>query len=236
MRNFFCICIGTIFTWSVGLSAQESSCISGLDPESSSVKQLLECLVDMQNEIQLLKETSSVSPSVDEVATFLITNHREELRGEKGEPGDSAGLPQSVVIASTVECSAIGNEWSLFAEGTGRFIIGAGNETHRAYATWNRERAGGGVDQVPITKYTVLAHGGEEAHVLRPSEMPPHSHNFDDTSVRIISGGRGLGGSGTRGDVGSSDNLDTTTTTGAGDAHNNIPPYVALYYCRKDPS
>lgn len=73
--------------------------------------------------------------------------------------------------------------------------------------------------------------GGEAAHVLAENELPAHSHAALDGSTRFAarSGsaqayGYGLTAGGT--DV----KLDWTTgSAGGGAAHNNLPPYLAVY-------
>jgi hypothetical protein len=83
-----------------------------------------------------------------------------------------------------------------------------------------------GIDNDSIGKI-----GGERAHLLTIEEMPSHRHSINGymyrrngiNNVNIASGGpaQNLGG-----------NM-TTTNTGGGNAHNNLPPYVVLRYIMK---
>ena len=77
--------------------------------------------------------------------------------------------------------------------------------------------------------------GGTEGHVLTVTEMPGHTHALDLTSV---------GDDGKTGNLAFIEQKDgrkrhTTYSTGgnAGSKtaapHNNMPPYVALYFCKK---
>jgi microcystin-dependent protein len=64
--------------------------------------------------------------------------------------------------------------------------------------------------------------GGEVSHALTTDEMPAHSHtigrasNIGTSSVRVAGGNATTLG------------LVSTSSVGAGDPHNNMPPYLAL--------
>jgi len=136
------------------------------------------------------------------------------------------GVPQGTVVASLKECSALPGQWSTFTEGTGRFIVGAGDETHRAYGTWDLALPQGGVQPVAISTYVVLAKGGEEKHQLSVAEIPSHSHEYNNESG--IDGNRSGQQDATYRRIGSQ-----TSAVGGDQPHNNLPPFVALYLCRK---
>lgn len=97
----------------------------------------------------------------------------------------------------------------------------------------------------PNNPYHYRQAGGEATHILTIEEMPPHRHSvssrFDD---RVHDG---FGGSGSA--VGLSEQFDPRAPTrdgwsrsihpnfmsevGGGSAQNNMPPYVALYFCKR---
>lgn len=108
--------------------------------------------------------------------------------------------------------------WSHFEPAGGRMIVGAGRHDN----TDASDR--------PLTKYTALANdltidksastGGEERHLLTQAEMPSHAHGVgafisDEPPVKFQSGG----------------DREFITPAGGDQPHNNMPPYVALYYC-----
>ena len=69
--------------------------------------------------------------------------------------------------------------------------------------------------------------GGEETHTLTINEMPPHTHN-------ISTHGRGtVMGSGFSYVSQGGWNQYFAQSTGNGEAHNNMPPYLAVYMWKR---
>lgn len=78
--------------------------------------------------------------------------------------------------------------------------------------------------------YTAGSTGGEATHTLTLSEMPSHSHTFPTAAGKIYN----EGGATMRGSVESSDYIDKSTSGVGGDvAHNNMPPYIAVYMWKR---
>ena len=90
------------------------------------------------------------------------------------------------------------------------------------------------------SSYAVNSTGGEATHKLTTAEMPSHSHNNVTWSnnEKIGSIGNNYGATQTAagyanrlmaygGDV---NGTTITNSTGGNTAHNNMPPYVALYF------
>lgn len=95
-----------------------------------------------------------------------------------------------------------GGTWQLVKD---KFLIGAGGE------------------------YEILTEGGEASHTLTTDEMPSHNH-----SLRGSDGGTQCfcyypGGDAIRGGDVFHAEQTTITATGGGQAHNNMPPYRAVY-------
>lgn len=114
--------------------------------------------------------------------------------------------------------------WERYVEASGRSIIGTG--------------LGDG-----LTNRQLLEQGGEENHTLTISEMPAHRHRMAMNETRFTGqaqnnflGGSstveyGLGEDGNGHSHGEYPNI--VGTTGGGIPHNNMPPFIALTYCKK---
>jgi len=106
------------------------------------------------------------------------------------------------------------DEWSLYVEAKDRMIVGAG-----------------ALYQYPGET------GGEEQVTLTETQMPSHKHSFSGTEV--ITGGWGeqavrpvaVGGTQASGRY---TPQGAISQTGGGKSHPNMPPYIALYFCKKD--
>jgi hypothetical protein len=165
------------------------------------------------------------------IAAFLVSIAMGTI---KPVPSDS--LPDGLVIASLKPCNTLGDHWTLFKEAGGRFIIGAGTHDQSDVATKSYTP----FSVPPINPQAGFEGplGGEEAHTLLPEEMPRHSH---DLSLALRWGDKtGDIPPGWGNDNGVNGIKSVTTTTFGGQAdgstkpHNNIPPYVALFFCEKN--
>lgn len=82
--------------------------------------------------------------------------------------------------------------------------------------------------------------GGTEAHTLTNEEMPAHRH--DSGNVTELGPATGNGRldipnadmNGGPGWYGVSATSKPTTAVGGNQPHNNMPPYIALYFCKKE--
>lgn len=74
--------------------------------------------------------------------------------------------------------------------------------------------------------------GGEENHVLTVDEMPSHNHGFNgDLFWSSADGGWASFRSGTSSSAGTA--LLNTQSKGGGQAHNNMPPFLAVYVWKR---
>lgn len=104
--------------------------------------------------------------------------------------------------------------WEQFAQG--RTLIGVGD----------------GNDGVTSMTFKANATGGEYKHILTVEEMPTHTHKFR------YRGGQGVQTSEPFGDnkpilQGANDYGPNVDNTGGGVSHNNIQPYVAVYFWKR---
>jgi len=147
----------------------------------------------------------------------------------------AAGFPPGAVVAFATPCPTSG--WMPFEEGTGRFIVGAGENFHRAYRMWQRKLPTGGFENVQLSTRTPLSAGGEEQHRLSVNEMPSHNHGFE--IIQHFDYQRGQGGYAGTEDVRpatppSKPSHRYTDNVGSGEPHDVMPPFIALFYCKKD--
>lgn len=121
-------------------------------------------------------------------------------------------IPSGAVVAFDRRCPD--NGWDLFDRAGGRFVVGAG---HHA----NKDTNG---QQLEIYEKEFL-NGGEEKHTLTVEEMPSHSHSEQTHFVGAGRAGSGDGAYGT--------STAPTSPVGSSQPHNNMPPYIALFFCVK---
>ena len=153
----------------------------------------------------------------------------------------------SIVIASGVTVNAIDSpsvtatgDGTLLRNGyaVGDFFIGTNSPAERAGGEWtqilDRFLVGAG------NSYALGSTGGESTHTLTIDEMPNHRH--DSIESANDSGGLKVNnnyGSGNAYALSLSPNNDQsfgfqTSLTGGSQAHNNLPPYLAVNIWRRD--
>ena len=156
---------------------------------------------------------ASLRAETEETTFFeCISNMAEDLAALRP-------VLDGAVLAFTTECPA---GWEQERRAVGRFIIGAGDDPDPKYEKWTRELDGGEID---LKDYMLLEAGGEEKHILTINEMPNHAHGglfasngqkwgMNDHSQSYYAGNAQIAAEG--GNV----------------PHNNMPPYIALHFCR----
>ena len=158
-----------------------------------------------------------------------------------------SSIPQGAVVAFVGECPSKELGWEPYTVGTGKFILGAGDR--KGLLQYNGPHIPEGKkigDRIELTLVQPGDQGGEEGHILTIPEMPQHRHSVyrhaaqpclesqRDPSVSIDCSGKI-----TTAGAGSGDPtfkvLDEWRTgdTGGSGPHNNMPPYIALNFCRK---
>ena len=155
---------------------------------------------------------------------IIVTYYLDEIEDiEK-----SSKIPTGTVVAFALDSCPEG--WIAFKEGNGRMIVGAGPHLKGG----NKDAEGKNLSQYEIEfvqkkpKYTT---GGEEKVKLKIKHMPSHSHE-------IMVWQRNYSGDRTSFDSRIMDDTKytkrKTLARGGNQPHNNMPPYIALYFCKKD--
>lgn len=121
-----------------------------------------------------------------------------------------APIPKHAVIAVDIDGCPPG--WQPFEAAAGRLIIGAGK---------------GG----PLTNRKYRDVGGAENHELTIEEMPAHAHSYELIKDKSRGGQKGTQ------TVVITNRLEgeaKTEDVGGSRSHNNMPPFIVLYYCKKE--
>lgn len=146
------------------------------------------------------------------VAASLITAALLWFAGRLGQI--NILVPAKAVIAFNMNGCPDG--WTLFTQAQGRMIVGAGEGS-------------------ALTRRTLGESGGEERHVLAPSELPSHSHlmgiGASDSTTMTTGGQRRLVS--LYDDVFNKAPAATSSSIGGGQPHENMPPFHVLVYCEK---
>ncbi|MFY0619455.1 hypothetical protein [Shimia sp.] len=207
-------------------SAQALLDCSGLDPEQErDAYRAFECVSGLDSDLRAA--LSRIETLESQMQTLLDTVAQIDTE---------ALIPANAVLAvdSPGRCP---NGWSEFVEAQGRTIIGAsfGKPSNLSRSA----------DQ-ETTQRKYRDHGGEERVLLTQGQMPKHNHTVTssppDSSVHD-----GFGGSkepfGLRAEYDpevlptpgwETQHPSFMSAEGGDQAHNNMPPYIALYFCKKD--
>lgn len=88
--------------------------------------------------------------------------------------------------------------------------------------------------------YTVGSTGGEATHTLTLAELPPHAHsvrvdwtNSPSTTNTVSVNGVAASVSSASGNLGIDRDGSGTGSNGSGEAHNNMPPYLAVFMWKR---
>jgi len=130
-------------------------------------------------------------------------------------PIGSVVARNSQVTTSYLFSQAQSQTWVQFAQG--KTLVGQ-DSTDTAF------------DGVTPTSYI-----GEKSHTLTVAEMAPHTHTVDDNYRQLTTNGaiyhNDFSKRNTATTSGSA--VDTTSSTGSGQAHNNVQPYEVVFYYKR---
>nr|DAW56150.1 MAG TPA: baseplate wedge protein [Caudoviricetes sp.] len=148
---------------------------------------------------------------------------------------DGSTTTFDVTNGNSVDTDALKEEIYKEMYPVGHVVISFNNTNPAKYGTvW--ERTGAGRMLLGVSDdYEVGDTGGEETHTLTINEIPSHSH---DTLFQAKTYNEGYGSYEDKpivlGNTLVSDTvLWDTTSTGGGQPHNNMPPYIAVYMWRR---
>ena len=206
----------------------------------------------MSNTIRIKRGKSnnlSVSNLQDgELALTLDTNKLYTNKGQISpdnvyvgdtEPTDS-NIKCWISPSGKIDLSSLWDQ--IYPVGSIYITVNATNPSVLFGGTWEQLKGKFlvGVDSSDTDFETSGKTGGEKTHTLTVDEMPSHTHDMDDAVYGNYKNRLGI-----RGDGGGGKNLVPTmtqtdgyskylpTNTGGGQAHNNMPPYLAVYMWKR---
>ena len=211
-----------------------SACIKASEAENAQLKEQVRKL-----EARLGALSVIVQDLVDDDGMAKVNNRINGLETRLGKPDTPTEQVQANVVPAiggdldTRAVVAFTSEkgertcppgWKPYEKAKDRFILGAGN------------------------KYQVVGStGGEETVKLEERHMPSHRHGLAYLTIRgdVRFTDGGLGSSIPYADVPPERSFgrsqvshygpeDGTLPTGVDEPHNNMPPWIALYYCIKE--
>lgn len=139
-------------------------------------------------------------------------------------------IPDGAVVAFLHPCEDL-DGWENYEDGKGKFLIGVGQGTLRYKGPHKPPRT---PSEIQLNEIQFSDQGGQETHTLIDDELPKHDHSNEGGRYLVqITGER------TAEYIDNSENeIDTMTgielkPVGKGSPHNNMPPYIAVYFCEK---
>lgn len=191
------------------------------DIPSEPIKEINERLVNLDENIENIQtDISNNSDNIenaqgrlDDLETFLGTDDQI--------PGSSLFLKAYPVgsiymsVNATDPASLFGGSWVRLKD---RFLLGANNESGEP-------------------TYNGVKTGGETSHTLTANEMPAHSGHIHELAtsnyyldIKVLSS-QGTYGNGWKNESGEA--YPVHKTLGGSAAHNNMPPYLAVYMWKR---
>lgn len=152
-------------------------------------------------------DTKNVAGYVGEITVFADNQLRENHVWADGSTIDPAQWPDLAAYAATAGWQTDRSGWYKTPDLRGRFLL-TQSDSHAVGST-----------------------GGEEAHTLTTGELPGHTHGLS-VGYRTLYMSADEGQNRKSGDLitesGTGTKSYTTSSTGSGQAHNNMPPYYTV--------
>jgi hypothetical protein len=192
--------------------AQQALHCGGLDPTAAGdATRAFECV-------------SKLSAGLEEALARIAS-----LEADAHKVPEKQLVPKGAVLAFDTP-DACPEGWSPFVEGQSRFILGASfglpNDLFRAEALTDR-------------KYR--DHDGEEMVTLTEAQMPAHAHKGSTTDATWVRTTSGPDAASFNRENNSGQGVEKKNripliiaSEGSDQPHPNMPPYIALYFCKKD--
>lgn len=161
--------------------------------------------------------------------------HISQYKTDISSFGNQDGLPQNSVVAFIGKCP-IDKGWSEYAPATARFILGAGSTFDPNFETWQRAKPNGGFEPVKLVGVKAGKGGGEFDHILSDGEMAVHTHRINRKApfLKGPPGDQNIAGVTLTAQKATPKENAQDIVWPKVEPHNNMPPFIALHFCRKD--
>lgn len=199
---------------------------------------------------ELVNKKASIVIEVSTGEAYLVMQRKEGLK----IPKLGIGTYPSEQTPDDVSAVYINEEWELYTHGMeirkliqntvypmildtvypiGSIYISLNNTNPSDIIGGTWERIEGRFLLAADSTYTAGSAGGEASVTLDVANLPKHKHNLQGN--RIIKYNAGTVGVASGNDWISDENTayQETTETGSGVAHNNMPPYLAVYMWKR---
>ena len=141
--------------------------------------------------------------------------------------GTSSKDDQEIVATSIVEA----RKYQILTTGTTDFtLVGAGDSNVDTIFTANSTAGLGTGTVAEVKDFTAAATGGEFNHTLTEAEMPAHTHNSQGVYSGVAGSAAGINWHTSRE---ARDQAPVTLSTGDDGSHNNLQPYIVVYFWKR---
>lgn len=146
-----------------------------------------------------------------------------------------SGVPKNAVVAFADESlnpEKCPKGWSSYKMARSRVIVGIGDPRSTRDGKLDAE-----AELRKFTNYGYGQHGGQERVVLSEAHIPEHQHVLEVSQFSFLGVGQGTPQGGLSRSEGTASRLPKDlplSKYGKGDPHDNMPPFIALYFCKKN--
>ena len=195
--------------------------LAGILPSASKTAEGSACTETITPQTEFTKVVACMNGLVDAIETL-----RKSVESLSQPVAPIPATPKGTVIAFNGK-NGCPKGWRDFEAAHSRMIIGVG----RGYK--EIPNSDGGVDRVYFSERKHNDKGGEEDHTLSVAELPTHHHAYLETKINNIRVRDGKSGSRSTLYKAVPGDYRPTQSAGGEKAHNNMPPFIALYFCEK---
>lgn len=247
--RIFALAIGLLHM-PVSASAQQPDCLRAFDVlTAGDGTRAFDCLLQLSKELDAARaQNASLKERLDAIDALLgdQMGHAHEVDQDQLYPPKphrhsafastedvaAVAVPSGAIMA--FDLTACPEGWVPFAEGQSRMIVGAKYPGLTVSGALGRN--GNGEE---LVEYGYREHGGAERETLKTAQMPSHTHAGSKIDVdHLLANKEPVDFTALQGPshgFARSTNLPLEIShEGGGASHNNMPPFIALYLCRKE--